>query len=323
VKRGQTDLCGVLLIDKPVGPSSHDVVDRLRRITGEHRIGHAGTLDPSAGGLLVMLVGPATRLSDYLLKQDKVYEAAITFGSATDTDDAQGAVIATSSVPASLADPTFATSFLDGLCGHHLQVPPRYSALKKDGRTAYRVAREGGELPVEPRAIEIYAADLIAVTTDETGQLVWRCRFHVLKGTYIRAIARDIGSALGTVAHLSALSRTASGAAELVQAQSMDELEAGGIERVRASFADPLPPIGFPIRSVDAAALTEVINGCALPFERTTSDWSDAVSSSVSDSRFCAVVCDRRLYALYRVDAAAGALKAQVVFPGGIDVGIS
>ncbi|MRR11860.1 tRNA pseudouridine(55) synthase TruB, partial [bacterium] len=125
-RRGATDLSGVLLVDKPAGMTSHDVVSVVRGATGERRVGHAGTLDPAATGLLVMLVGPATRLGSYLTAADKAYEARIVFGTATDTDDAEGEVLETALVPESLLDEAFARAALAALVGVHEQLPPAY-----------------------------------------------------------------------------------------------------------------------------------------------------------------------------------------------------
>ena len=123
-KRGQTDLSGILLVDKPSGMTSHDVVDRVRRATGERRVGHAGTLDPMATGLLVVLVGPAARLAPYLTAAEKTYEARIVFGFETDTDDAEGQVTVTAPVPDEVADPFFAAGTVASLVGTHEQLPP-------------------------------------------------------------------------------------------------------------------------------------------------------------------------------------------------------
>jgi tRNA pseudouridine55 synthase len=204
-KRGATDLCFVCAIDKPAGMTSHDVVSRVRRATGERRVGHAGTLDPMATGVLPVLVGPATRLDAFLSADRKVYEADIVFGAATATDDAEGEVIRVADVPEEAADPTFAITFLSQMQGWQKQIPPAYSAIKQGGRKACDEARKGRVLDLAPRDICVHSAELVGM--EVAPHVVWRVRFDVSKGTYIRALARDIGRALDSAAHLGALRR--------------------------------------------------------------------------------------------------------------------
>ena len=220
-RRGATDLSGILAIDKPAGMTSHDVVDRVRRVTGERRVGHAGTLDPMATGLLVVLVGPATRLAPYLTAAEKTYDARIVFGAETDTDDAEGRVTATAPVPDEVGDPFFAAGTVASLVGTHEQVPPAFSAIKRGGVTAYEAARKGEALELEPRTIEVDRRRLLGVEC--VGEYAWDVEFAVSKGTYIRALARDLGRALDTAAHLGALRRTRSGTLALAQAHTLEE----------------------------------------------------------------------------------------------------
>ena len=220
--RGASGLRGILLVDKPVGMTSHDVVDELRKLTGEKRIGHAGTLDPAASGLLVMMVGTATKFSNDLLAMQKTYQATILFGTSTDTDDAEGAVLETCNVDDALFDEEFAQSYVEGLVGPHEQIPPRYSAIKVKGRKSYEAARKGQEVELKPRTIEVLEAHLIA-TCHQTR--AWQIELSVSKGTYIRALARDIGAALGTCAHLSALRRTHSGEFSISNAHTLEYLK--------------------------------------------------------------------------------------------------
>jgi tRNA pseudouridine55 synthase len=219
-RRGATTLCGVIAVDKPKGMTSHDVVNRLRRLTGEGRIGHAGTLDPAATGLLLVCIGPATRLSDTLMAGDKIYEARIAFGTATDTDDAEGKPIATADLPSNLSDENFAREVLAGFTGDIQQIPPQFAAIKKDGRKAYERARAGERFELEPRSVSIHILDLRVAQSD-----YWDIVAEVSKGTYIRALARDIGEAVGCRAHLAALRRTRVGAVTLEQAHTLEELE--------------------------------------------------------------------------------------------------
>ena len=154
-RRGASGLCGVLALDKPYGMTSHDVVNRVRQITGERRVGHAGTLDPAATGLMLVGVGADTRLSEYLTGHDKGYDARIVFGVATDTDDAQGRTLASAS-DGELADimrSVDAQAILDEFTGELEQLPPAYSAIKKNGVVAYKAAREGTCLELEARHV--------------------------------------------------------------------------------------------------------------------------------------------------------------------------
>ena len=296
-RRGATDLCGILAIDKPASMTSHDVVNSVRRATGERRVGHAGTLDPMATGLLVVLVGPATRLAPYLTAAQKVYEARIVFGAETDTDDAEGRVTTTVQVPDEAGDPFFATAMVGSLVGTHLQVPPAYSAIKRGGVTAYEAARKGDALELDAREIEIAAARLVGVEC--VSEYAWDVELAVSKGTYIRALARDLGRALDSAAHLGALRRTRSGALDISQAHSLDEL--AGSPDPRTFFADPVAALGLPIVEVDAEAAARVAVGSAL----------------VGDADgLVAIARDGVLLGVY--SGAKGHLRPQVVIPGGV-----
>lgn len=253
-KRGATGLRGILLVDKPAGMTSHDVVARLRRATGERRIGHAGTLDPAATGLLVMLIGPFTRLEPYLSAAEKGYVARIAFGSETDTDDAEGAVVRESAVPPDVFTTETGEAALRALTGPSEQLPPAYSAIKVGGRTAHRVARAGGELELQPRPITVHRATLLAQDADEG---TWDVDFLVSKGTYVRALARDLGRAMGTAAHLAGLRRTSSGPLTLDAAHTLEAAErAAGDGLLGELFADPLLALGLPTIPGDPVAVT-------------------------------------------------------------------
>jgi len=207
-KRGDTALSGVLLLDKPIGWTSHDLVNKLRQLTGEGRIGHCGTLDPDASGLMIMLIGHATKLSNDFLLENKSYRARIQFGSSTTTDDKTGECVQRSKVPAEVFDEVYAREVLKGFLGDSEQIPPDFSALKKGGKVAHKEARKGKSLEIEPRSITVQSARLVSIDKVSSA---WIVDFDVSKGTYIRALARDIGEACGTHAHLSELRRTASG----------------------------------------------------------------------------------------------------------------
>lgn len=209
---------GVLVIDKPVGMTSHDVVQIIRRGTNIRRAGHTGTLDPRASGVLVVLIGPAVRLSEYVSASDKRYQATIRLGSSTDTFDAEGTI--TSSAPVgNITEEQFA-EVLGQFVGEIEQVPPPYSAIKVKGRKAYEMAREGEEVPLEPRMIHVYSLDLLEWDPPEAVVDVF-CS----SGTYVRSLANDVGAALGCGAHLIGLRRTKSGRFTLRDAVSLRRLE--------------------------------------------------------------------------------------------------
>ena len=236
-KRGATDLNGVIAVDKPRGMTSHDVVNVIRLITGEGRVGHAGTLDPMATGLLLVCIGPATRLSDQLMSCDKVYEARIVFGEATDTDDAEGIVIASAPPPDSLCEMWFVRQTLDAFTGELQQLPPQYSAIKTNGRKAYETARKGESTDLKPRPVTIHSLEIIEARDGH-----WDIRARVSKGAYIRALARDIGEAMGSKAHLAGLRRTRCGEVTIGQAHTLEELQS---DDIRSFFLDMPSKPGF------------------------------------------------------------------------------
>ncbi len=197
------DLEGILLIDKPTGLTSHDVVDRVRRKLKMKRIGHAGTLDPMATGLLILLVGKATKLSQYLMSLDKVYEGTITLGSTTNTYDGEGEVMTTKPVP-ELTDADVQAT-LNTFIGDQYQTPPMFSAVKINGQPLYKLARKGQEIEREPRFIRISRFDLTRFESPEVD-----FSLDCTKGTYVRSLANDIGEKLDCGGYLSSLRRTAS-----------------------------------------------------------------------------------------------------------------
>lgn len=306
MKRGASGLSGILAIDKPAGMTSHDVVNRVRRATGERRVGHAGTLDPAATGLLTVCVGPATRLATYLSDHDKSYLAQIRFGTATTTDDAEGEVVRQCDVPSELHDPAFAREVLAGLVGEHDQVPPVFSAVKRDGQRAYDVARKGGELTLEPRRIRIDGARLQGV--DATGSSpIWGVELDVSKGTYIRSIARDLGEQLGCAAHLASLRRLRAGALSVEQAVTLEQVEEAGQKGVEALFCDPVAALTLPRVEVGPEQIEPLSQGKRLSVP--------AGFENVSEGPV-AVTCEGRLLSVH--ENARGCLRALTVIPGGV-----
>ncbi|GIV84311.1 MAG: tRNA pseudouridine synthase B [Candidatus Roseilinea sp.] len=230
---------GLLIVDKPRGMSSHDVVARARRLLREKRIGHAGTLDPLATGVLVLCVGQATRLSEYLLGEDKSYEGVIRLGQRTTTDDAAGEVVEARPVPP--ITPERLRQLEAQFTGAIAQIPPQFSAIQKGGQRAYALARQGRPVELEPRPVTVYALQLMphdGAGTAEIGHLriVVRCS----AGTYIRALARDIGEALGCGGHLIALRRTQVGRFTLADAVTLERIEAAAGEGSAAALLLPM-----------------------------------------------------------------------------------
>src|SRR5258706_2436683 len=212
-----SSLDGAILIDKPVGPTSHDVVDAIRRRFQIKKVGHCGTLDPNATGLLIIVLGRGTKLSEKLMGDDKVYEGPIKFGETTDSYDADGELTASLPVPpmtlAQLNEE--AAKFI----GDQLQVPPMVSAIKKNGVPLYKLARKGIEIEREPRLIHIYNFRFTQYQ-EPLGEFRVACT----KGTYVRSIAHDLGQKLGCGAHLAALRRSVSGKFDVAEATRLDEV---------------------------------------------------------------------------------------------------
>lgn len=212
------DRSAVLLVDKPAGPTSHDLVGMARRALRTRRVGHTGTLDPFATGLLILCVGSATRLVEYFHLLPKTYEAEIVFGEARDTDDRTGTVIERAEVGPQI-DAASIGAALSESRGRSEQRPPDYSAIRKGGERAYEAARRGKPLTLEARPIEIFEARL-----ESWRRPVARVEYTVSTGTYIRALARDLGVRLGCPAHLGALRRTRIGPFEVSHACAEDEV---------------------------------------------------------------------------------------------------
>jgi tRNA pseudouridine 55 synthase len=213
------ELDGVLLVDKPGDHTSHDVVARLRRKLNMKRIGHAGTLDPMATGLIIMLVGKATKVSQYLISLDKEYEGTIELGKVTDSQDADGEVLETRPVPELTVEQVKAA--MAGFLGDQYQTPPMYSAIKIDGVPLYKSARKGVEVDREPRFIRVMSFELTGFASPRI-DFKLRCS----KGTYVRTIAHDFGQRLGCGAHLAALRRTATDKFNVSQALTIEQIEA-------------------------------------------------------------------------------------------------
>ncbi len=306
MKRGTSGLNLILGVNKPAGMTSHDVVGRVRRAIGERRVGHAGTLDPAATGVLVVGVGQGTRLMGQLTVEQKSYLATISFGAETTTDDAEGEVLRSVKVDAdALLDESYARGILEGILGKQMQVPPVYSAITVEGKRSYARARSGEQFELEPRPIEVHAADLIAV--ERAGETVsWTCAFVVSKGTYVRAIARDIGRMANSAAHLSRLCRTASGGVTLRDCMSLEELSEVGPSGAMRHALDPVRLLGYDRRNLTASEFERVKNGSAISMG----------SIGAHDGASVCMVSNELLWGVWHVDK--GRLRPSVNFPQGI-----
>jgi tRNA pseudouridine55 synthase len=258
--RGPSRLHGYLLIDKPAGWTSHDVVARVRRLTGERAVGHAGTLDPAATGLLAVAVGSATRTLEFMSELSKTYVAEVSFGVRTDSYDFDGTVLSSEQVIEIDRDELAAV--LGKFLGVQRQVPPMHSAIKVEGKRLYELARDGKSVEREPRKIVIYEANLV----------LWQAPVATIcvdcsKGTYIRSIAHDLGERFGCGAYLSNLVRTRNGPFLLEDAWTLTELTQMDLEAEWPSIALHPDAALEALRAViiDAKEVADWMNGKALP----------------------------------------------------------
>jgi tRNA pseudouridine55 synthase len=289
---------GVLPVDKPVGPTSHDAVAAVRRALRTRQVGHTGTLDPFASGLLLVCVGPATRLAEYFAPLSKTYVATLRLGQATDTDDHTGAVIATSEAWRELTREAI-ESVLAAQVGTIRQLPPAYSAKKVDGERMYAVARRGGEVERTPVTVTIYAIRILSIDLPDVVFEV-----ECATGTYIRAIARDAGEALGVGGHLTELRRTRIGPHDVGRAVPMDQL--GDEERVRAATITPADALSHLPRVV-----ADEPGEAALRFGRAV----QAPEGFAADGPVTVVSAAGELLAVG--EAADGVVRPRKVFVGG------
>ena len=329
-KRASTGLSLCVGIDKPAGMTSHDVVDAVRRVYGERRVGHMGTLDPDATGVLAVCVGPATRLDRYLTGHAKSYVFDIVFGVATDTDDSSGQVVQTAPVPAQVLNHDFASRHVAGLVGVHSQLPPAYSAISKDGVRSYAAARQGRVIELDPRAIEIHSADLVAVGQDDDGHAVWTVAVRVSAGAYVRSIARDTGRSLGTCAHVGALRRTEAGLLRVGDCLTLEQLAEGPFKRL----LDPVRLLGMRVLFAEGPLAKAVANGNRIDADGVQLAAYASPASAVMgeecasglvvvphdplDGERIAVVSGNKLAAIYCYDAAQRTFKSECGFATGV-----
>jgi tRNA pseudouridine55 synthase len=254
----------VLVVAKPVGPTSHDVVGLVRRLAATKRVGHGGTLDPFASGVLPVFLGRATRLVEYHLGDRKRYRATVCFGASSTTDDLEGAL-----TPAAGPAPSRSSveAALAGFRGPIEQRPPAYSAIKVAGRRAYALARAGETVELAARAVTIHAIEILAWDESTPGEPVAIVDVECSAGTYIRSLARDLGEAVGNAAYLGALTRTASGPFDLAAATDLDAIRAAAADGPAAVEALLLPiDAGLDLATVAVpdAALVAIARGQAI-----------------------------------------------------------
>ena len=265
MKRGESGLSLLLGVNKPPTFTSHDVVNTARKVFGERRVGHGGTLDPFATGVLPIMVGPATRMASLFSICEKEYIACISFGKSTTTDDLTGEVEKVSDLSSALREEKFAKEVLSGFVGEIEQVPPKFSAIKVNGKRAYSQARKGEEVTISPRKVNVYSADLLDIEVNpDVTELCWRVKFTVGSGTYIRSLARDIGEEVGCPAHLSSLCRMSVGGINLNNSIKIDEL----YEKKEVCSLDPCKVLPLPTYFLDSTLECAIKNGAPIKFDK-------------------------------------------------------
>jgi tRNA pseudouridine55 synthase len=297
-------MSGLVIVDKPGGMTSHDVVARIRRLAGTRKVGHAGTLDPMATGVLVVGVDKATRLLGYLTLTEKEYAATIRLGQSTNTDDAEGEIIAAASA-ADVSAETLAAE-VARLTGEIMQVPPAVSAVKVGGQRAYKLTRAGAAPELAPRPVTVYEFTVTAIRLD--GDLLdvdatVRCS----SGTYIRALARDLGAALGTGGHLTRLRRTRVGGYRIEAASTLEQLA----ERFDVLPLEDAAAAAFPRRDLNADEARRLATGGRLPAAGDAGPQDGPVAAYAPDGTLIALVIEESGQARpLVVFAAAGTVRS-------------
>lgn len=322
IRRGSTDYSLLIGVKKPVGITSHDCVSKIRRIFGEKRVGHAGTLDPFASGVLPILVGPATKLMSYFHTYDKEYIAGIKFGSRTNTDDLEGEVIESGLPSEELFDEEFARKILQQFLGKHMQMPPQYSAIKVGGVKSYNAARQGLELELREREVTIEEARLLSIEKDysKACEPIWFVHFEVTSGTYIRSIARDIGQCVGVPAHLCSLSRMKVANIGLDDCYSFDEIE----ELKGKSAIDPVLALAEHPIIMDECMASKVSNGVILSEQeiKDHTNISEYRDFDIYNSKL--LICSKtKLQGIYAYNERKCVFVPECIFSIGVSRGLS
>ena len=283
-------LCGFLNVLKPPGMSSAHVVGAVRRMLGGVKVGHAGTLDPEAAGILPIMVGKAARLFDYMQDKEKTYVTEVAFGASTDTQDAQGAVLETGD---NYPDEAAIRAALEAMTGVIMQTPPMFSALKQDGKRLYELARDGKQADIPAREVTVHELKLQSLTEPHGALVLVRCS----KGFYVRTLCKDLGEKLGCPAHMRFLLRTQSGPFTLDTARTLEDLKQAADEgRLADMLLPPHAALGhLPMMDVPAGLKKAVINGGHLPWKRFASALTDTTAASGTpfglwmDGALCAI----------------------------------
>src|ERR1700689_369007 len=278
-------MSGLVIVDKPGGMTSHDVVARIRRLAGTRKVGHAGTLDPMATGVLVVGIDKATRLLGYLTLTEKKYAATIRLGQSTNTDDAEGEVIASASA-ADVSAETLAAE-VARLAGEILQVPPSVSAVKVGGQRAYKLTRAGAAPELAPRPVTVYEFTVTATRRDGD-RLDLDATVRCSSGTYIRALARDLGAALGTGGHLTRLRRTRVGGYRIEAASTLEQLA----ERFDVLPLGDAAAAAFPRRDLNADEARRLATGGRLPAAGDAATQDGPVAAYAPDGTLIALVTE-------------------------------
>jgi len=289
-------ISGVLVVDKPVGMTSHDVVQVIRKGSNIRRAGHTGTLDPRASGVLVVLIGPAVRLSEYVSATDKRYQAVIMLGKTTDTYDADGKTISSSKVD--ITEEQFEAE-LQKFVGQIEQVPPPFSAVKVQGHKAYEMARKGEEVELEPRTINVYSLEVLEWAPPEVVIDV-----HCSSGTYVRSLVNDLGERLGCGATLTGLRRTKSGRFTLRDAVPLRKLNEAFSEGTWYQYLIPAAEAlsGWPMIELDQEEVGAIRHGHRIP------------AASKDQLKVCGVSEQGELVALMELDEEAMEWQPRKVF---------
>lgn len=297
-RRRSSGLNLLLAINKPYGMVTRALDNAVVDALQDDGVGHIGTLDPAVTGVVVLCVGQARKLISLIEDgKTKAYDATIVFGTQTNTDDAEGDVIRCVPVPAQVGEMDYAREVVLSFVGEQDQVPPNFSAIKVDGVRAYDRARAGEDFVLPARRIHVYDATLYGVehvspsdeNTPSYGEAVcWKCGFSVSAGTYIRALARDMGVRVGSAAHLRELCRTASGNVRLDDCTTLDALREAGKEGAASFALDPTKVLGLPVRHLSAQELAMVQNGRSIP-----------CADELAEGQLVSLVRDQRLYGVW------------------------
>ena len=265
-KQIANEVNGFVVVDKPAGMTSHDVVHQIRKIANTKKVGHAGTLDPDATGVLVIGLGKATRLLTFIVADNKTYQATIRLGQSRTTDDAQGEIIETKSCQEITED--LIKSEIEKFVGDIQQIPSSVSAIKVDGKRAYDLVRQGEKVELSPRSVHISAIDVHEIKSVENFVDV-AVTVHCSSGTYIRALARDLGNHLKVGGHLTSLRRTQSGQWSITKAQKLSDLKVSNMEII--SMAQVATSI-FPSVTIGATETQDFVHGRSVRITHTPAD---------------------------------------------------